>query len=344
MKWWPAECKPGDMIRVRLGSIYHYGVFVSDGEVIQFGMPPVPQYATGGEIVVCRSGIDEFSCGNIVEVAVFDRKEAKIRIPPEKTIEIAESRLGEGGYDLLHNNCEHFAYECVLGVKRSEQEENARKRWASRKILCVFVSDIPDGVGIEKVFPESRNREIETCRNERLKAARYVDWKLLGYAAKRVFACDTDTLRFKKKRSGKWECDKFFFSLSHTDTSVAVAVSNSRCGVDIENLGRGQMYGKETLEKMMKHAFTEEERARAQESIVEFLKIWTAKESIFKASGDNNFFPQKTDTSSQKTSTFVFGDEDIVLSVCGENSESARIVFVEMRDGSFFEKTPSGRV
>ena len=151
-------------------------------------------------------------------------------------------------------------------------------------------------------------------------------------------------MRFKKKRSGKWECDKFFFSLSHTDTSVAVAVSNSRCGVDIENLGRGQMYGKETLEKMMKHAFTEEERARSQESPVEFLKIWTAKESIFKASGDNNFFPQKTDTSSQKTSTFVFGDEDIVLSVCGENSESARIVFVEMRDGSFFEKTPSGRV
>ena len=41
MKWLPGECRPGDMIRVRLGSIYHYGIFVSEDEIVQFGPPPV---------------------------------------------------------------------------------------------------------------------------------------------------------------------------------------------------------------------------------------------------------------------------------------------------------------
>ena len=38
MKWQLTQPVAGDMIRVKLGSIYHYGVFVSEEEVIQFGL------------------------------------------------------------------------------------------------------------------------------------------------------------------------------------------------------------------------------------------------------------------------------------------------------------------
>ena len=41
MRWTPDECRPGDIVRVKLGAIYHYGVFVSEDEVVQFGEPPV---------------------------------------------------------------------------------------------------------------------------------------------------------------------------------------------------------------------------------------------------------------------------------------------------------------
>ncbi|MBQ2427353.1 MAG: hypothetical protein II264_02545 [Ruminococcus sp.] len=41
MKWEPTDCKTGDMVRIRLGSIYHYGVFLSEDEVVQFGYPPI---------------------------------------------------------------------------------------------------------------------------------------------------------------------------------------------------------------------------------------------------------------------------------------------------------------
>lgn len=337
MKWQPSDCKPGDMIRVKLGSIYHYGVFVSDDEVIQFGMPPLPQYKTDGDIVVLKSDIDAFSCGNIVEVAALDRKEKKRRIPPKKTVENARERLGGGGYDLLHNNCEHFAYECVFGCKYSEQEDAARRRWLNRSVFSVFVSDIPSDVRVEKVFSDKRNEDIAACRNESLKKARYTDWKLLEYAAKRVFGTEPDALTFEKRRNGKWVCKEFFFSLSHTDKTVAVAVSNAPCGVDIENISRGARYDEKTLARMRKHAFTKEEKELSKNSSLEFLKIWTAKESIFKAGDGKIFLPEKTAVSAKKTVTSVFEEKDLVLSCCGENADSARIVFVEPKDGSFSE-------
>ena len=128
MRWWPSECEFGDMIRVRIGSIRHYGVYLGDDEVIQFGPPPRGEPAPEDTIRVLSTTLAEFSGGSIVERAELSFVERLRRIPPKKTAAIARSRLGEGGYNLLHNNCEHFAYECVFGVKRSEQEEEARRR------------------------------------------------------------------------------------------------------------------------------------------------------------------------------------------------------------------------
>ena len=76
MKWEPAACQPGDMIRIRLGSFYHYGIFVSEDEVIQFGLPPTAENrAAEGEVKVLATDIDVFACGCIVERACLDRSE-----------------------------------------------------------------------------------------------------------------------------------------------------------------------------------------------------------------------------------------------------------------------------
>ena len=87
------------MIRVRIGSIYHYGIFVSEDEIIQFGLPPtalIPE----NEQRVCVCSIDEFACGSIVETAILDRNEQKRRYDADKTVRFARSRIGEGGYSL----------------------------------------------------------------------------------------------------------------------------------------------------------------------------------------------------------------------------------------------------
>ena len=70
MKWSPEKCLPGDMIRIRLGSFCHYGIYVSDEEVIQFGLPPVGGLPKNGDgIRVLSTDIDTFSCGKIEAVA-----------------------------------------------------------------------------------------------------------------------------------------------------------------------------------------------------------------------------------------------------------------------------------
>ena len=130
MKWAPGECKAGDMIRIPLGQFFHIGIFVSEDEVIQFGMPPIPEYRTDmDKVEVVATDIDVFSCGKIVEVAQLDFKERRKRFKPQKTVELARSRIGEKGYNIIHNNCEHFAYECVFGEKYCSQVDELRKKW-----------------------------------------------------------------------------------------------------------------------------------------------------------------------------------------------------------------------
>ena len=44
---------------------------------------------------------------------------------PKETVKRARSRLGEKAYNLLFNNCEHFAFWCKYGTSKSVQVEKA---------------------------------------------------------------------------------------------------------------------------------------------------------------------------------------------------------------------------
>ncbi len=130
MKWVYRECQYGDIIRVKLGSVYHYGIFVSENEVIAFGLPPTAENLKHQQdIKVLATDIDVFSCGNMVEAAQLTLKEKLRRHNPDKTVSAARARIGEGGYNLIHNNCEHFVNEIVFGEKISEQELEVRRKW-----------------------------------------------------------------------------------------------------------------------------------------------------------------------------------------------------------------------
>lgn len=222
MKWWPGEPAPGDMIRVQLGSVYHYGVFVSADEVIQFGPPPVNLLARDpATIRVCAATAEEFACGHILEIAQPDRAEAKKRRAPAEAIAAARARLGEGDYDLLRNNCEHFAYECVFGEHYCAQTEDARQRWNSRPILNVYLAPIPDNV-IGIILPGGKLHRAKS-------KTRAYEWAVLEYALSRSFGCDVEKLRFRKNR-----CGDYFYSLANAGGVVAAAVSNGPVEVHLD--------------------------------------------------------------------------------------------------------------
>ena len=228
MRWEPTACQAGDMVRIRLGSVYHYGIFVSEDEVIQFGLPPTAENrAAEGEVRVLATDIDVFACGCIVETACLDRSEQRRRIPPAETVARARARLGESGYNLIHNNCEHFVNECVFGESRCTQEEDVRSRWLNRPICDVYVARIPEVVSAEGIYPEKRRAEIESIVSEDLRRNARFLWQLLGVAAQHSFHVSLQEAGLKRRLGGKWGSDKFYFALRAQNGLAVAVVSNA---------------------------------------------------------------------------------------------------------------------
>lgn len=91
------------------GIYKHHGIDCGDGSVIHYRKP--------SEIVE-RTSFAIFSRGNPVYVKSYSQGFCFI---PEVVVERAENRLGEDKYNLLFNNCEHFATWCKTGISDSQQ-------------------------------------------------------------------------------------------------------------------------------------------------------------------------------------------------------------------------------
>ncbi len=127
MNWSEKSPKSGDIIRTKVSFYHHYGIFISEDEVIQFGLPNDPGKPSDS-ICVLASDIDTFLSGGELQTAEPDKEESKKLRSKEEIIKIARSRIGEKGYDILHNNCEHFVNECAFGESRSTFLSDVRKR------------------------------------------------------------------------------------------------------------------------------------------------------------------------------------------------------------------------
>ncbi|MBQ7340930.1 MAG: lecithin retinol acyltransferase family protein [Oscillospiraceae bacterium] len=127
MQWVEKTPVYGDLIRTKVRFYHHYGIFVSEEQVIQFGLPDDPM-RQAEQIKVLSSDIAAFLQGGEVEVAVPESNERKRMRKPEEIVSMAQSRLGEGGYDILHNNCEHFVNDCAFGQHTSTFLQDVRAK------------------------------------------------------------------------------------------------------------------------------------------------------------------------------------------------------------------------
>ncbi len=326
MKWIVDNCKFGDMIRVKCGAILHYGIYVSDDEVVQFGLPPVGGLKVNPVgVVVCATDIDKFCCGSFVEVGVPDKAERKKRLSPQQTVAAAKSRMGEGGYDVITNNCEHFANECYFGVHRSEQEEAVRGKWLSRSVLDVYITEISDDDNAVLV-PQSRQDEVQNVSSQKLKNQKTTAWLLLEAAVKRSFGCALGELKFDKLKNGKWVCDKLWFSISHTDGFAVVAVSDMPCGVDAEDIAAfADKYDGNTANALIASICAKRESITHDTLLCQ----WIKKESAFKAFGKGGFKPNKINPADYKYKLCVY--DGTRIAVCAKNPDLAR--FFVWKDG-----------
>lgn len=134
MNWSFDEPSYGSIVRVRFAkNFFHYGIYVSDNEIIQFGKNPLLRGdITDRDVEVCTTDMAEFLNGGFLETESPDKKEAKKRRTGAETVVAARSRLGEKGYSILHNNCEHFAFECAYGTRQCTQVGSVRDSIRSR--------------------------------------------------------------------------------------------------------------------------------------------------------------------------------------------------------------------
>lgn len=127
MEWTVNSPKSGDIIRTKVTFYHHYGIFINESRIIQFGLPD-NVYTPAEEIKVLATDIYTFLQDGELEVGKPTRQELKNMRSPEEIVKLAESRLGQGGYDILHNNCEHFVNECAFGEHNSEFLSSVRNK------------------------------------------------------------------------------------------------------------------------------------------------------------------------------------------------------------------------
>ena len=138
----------GDVIRVNRGVYSHYGIYVKDiNHVIHYTGATGPADFNG---IVRETSLNEFLNGaKSFSVCHFPENPSELvnKLPAnnggrifqlwqavkaarlkdyhlysgDETIMRARSKLGEGGYNLAFNNCEHFAVWCKTGEDRSSQ-------------------------------------------------------------------------------------------------------------------------------------------------------------------------------------------------------------------------------
>lgn len=125
-QWELINPHPGAHIRTKVQDIYHHAIYLGNDEVVQFGLP-FDMFRDPTDVRVMKSPIEDFLVG-FLEVRVYSKKELKKKRTDQEIIQIALSRVGEGNYNILKNNCEHFCNECVFGEKVSTQVDNLAKQ------------------------------------------------------------------------------------------------------------------------------------------------------------------------------------------------------------------------
>lgn len=146
----------GDIVGVSRGAYEHYGIYVGGGKIIHYAGK---ENDFTGAISIHEVSINEFiknSKGYFV-ISFSGRYPVKMQsrtmfiansavgcyncdryniCSPEETVERAYSRLGEAKYNLISNNCEHFAMWCKTGISESIQvKQIARYIFESGKKL-----------------------------------------------------------------------------------------------------------------------------------------------------------------------------------------------------------------
>lgn len=118
--WLRTQPVLGDHIRVKRcsGLYYHHGIYIGNNKVIHFAPPEGCEIINWSEAEVIETSLSEFLKAGEVEVRQYTDAELMELYSPRKIVQNAQHCLGYKNYNLIFNNCEHFANSCTTGKHR----------------------------------------------------------------------------------------------------------------------------------------------------------------------------------------------------------------------------------
>jgi hypothetical protein len=125
----------------------HHGIYVGGGKIVHYAGLVHGLYRRPVE----ETTLDRFARGRPVWV----RSDAAPIFSRREVVRRARSRMGENGYRLLTNNCEHFCEWCLHGEHRSYQVDAwlARPRRALHGVIRLIAQwlSAPGRIGLRPV-------------------------------------------------------------------------------------------------------------------------------------------------------------------------------------------------
>ena len=197
-------------------------------------------------------------------------------------------------------------------------EQNCLQSFKKEFLPAIFYATIPSEINDFIVFSKLRQNEIDKCTDIKTKAQKYCVWKLLEIAVNKHIGIDFNKIQFKKNQNGKWECDEFCFSLTHSNSLVAVAISPYFIGVDAQIL-------KAVNPDLQNKILTESEQKfyntlSDEDKQLFLITSWCKKESLLKLNGDKALLPTKREAQTVEffNKDILIADEKYFICACGK--------------------------
>lgn len=128
----------GDIIRVKrkLG-YYHYGIYIGKNTVIHYSADHSDSIFDNSKIKIQKADLETgFLRGDVLEVNIpYDSYYFRFVVCRRAKKFLGQHNFRGSVYDVLKNNCEHFANYCYYGEAVSSQSD-----YASAGVLGVFSS------------------------------------------------------------------------------------------------------------------------------------------------------------------------------------------------------------
>jgi hypothetical protein len=142
--------RKGDVIFTQRLLYKHFGICSGRNRIIHYARKENPVRL---KITIEETSLGEFSRGDPMHVVYFPKKAGHLYSPRE-TVRRAKSLIGRTDYNLVSNNCEHFAWWCKTGEHESSQVKDVCERLFNKRFeldelrdeITDKVWDVVDGI------------------------------------------------------------------------------------------------------------------------------------------------------------------------------------------------------